>query len=83
MSFRTWVVTYNVDTKEVIPHREAEWSLNLDSSATTPQKATVPSSDHDVTTMPALDPPFMEATYLDQEPTPIAAPGTPTKTFTK
>lgn len=56
--FRTWSVTFDTVTKEVVPLRERTWNLSADSTATTPQRPSIGAMDSAPANVPVEAAPF-------------------------
>jgi hypothetical protein len=80
--FITWAVLFDTETKDFCALRQSTWSLNVDSSATTVQKAEAADADTDATTTPVTEP--ETADLFDKPGSVTSAPvGEEVKEFTK
>lgn len=69
--FDVWCVTYDSQSKKVIPLRQTSWSLSVDSSKSN-QRATTPNGDKNVSVMPVTSGPI--ANIITETWTPIYSP---------
>ncbi|HWN41720.1 MAG TPA: hypothetical protein VNW71_05830 [Thermoanaerobaculia bacterium] len=68
-NFKIWAVSYDSVTDIVVPLRESEWYLQVDSAVTTPQRATAITFDRAPTFAPVVSGPFFNEEIQCVQPT--------------
>ena len=82
-NFTTWTVTYDTMTNEICPLRQRGWTLNIDSAAAGPLRATPAGSDAAPSLAPVTAPPFINQVGANPANTTTAGVGTATTSFVK
>ena len=64
--FKTWVVTFDTNTEEIIPLKETTWRVDVDSELTN-QRAAVVQTSQDPTVSPVVNPPYANVYALNPD----------------